>query len=40
VISSGLINSKKRVGGVTMFTGIMIFIESNLGVLTAGIFAR
>jgi tetracycline resistance efflux pump len=40
VISSGLINSKKRVGGITMFTGIVIFIESNLSVLTAGIFAR
>ncbi|MFT5278129.1 MAG: tetracycline resistance efflux pump [Glaciecola sp.] len=40
VISSGLINSKKRVGGVTMFTGMLIFIESNLSVLTAGIFAR
>jgi Na+/H+ antiporter NhaC len=40
VIGSGLINSKKRVGGVTMFTGMAIFIESNLSVLTAGIFAR
>ncbi|MFT6806020.1 MAG: tetracycline resistance efflux pump [Glaciecola sp.] len=40
LISSGLINSKKRVGGITMFTGIVIFIESNLSVLTAGIFAR
>lgn len=40
VINSGLINSKKRVGGVTMFTGMAIFIESNLSVLTAGIFAR
>lgn len=40
VVSSGIINSKKRVGGVTMFTGIAIFIESNLSVLTAGIFAR
>lgn len=40
VINSGLINSKKRAGGVTMFTGMAIFIESNLSVLTAGIFAR
>jgi Na+/H+ antiporter NhaC len=40
LIGSGLINSKKRVGGVTMFTGMAIFIESNLSVLTAGIFAR
>ena len=40
LIGSGLINSRKRVGGVTMFTGMAIFIESNLSVLTAGIFAR
>ncbi|MBF7074008.1 sodium:proton antiporter [Glaciecola sp. MH2013] len=40
LIGSGFVNSKKRVGGVTMFTGMAIFIESNLSVLTAGIFAR
>lgn len=36
----GVARSKRQVGGLTMFTGIAVFIESNLSVLTAGIFAR
>jgi Na+/H+ antiporter NhaC len=40
LISSGIASTKKRVGGITMFTGIVVFIESNLSVLTAGILAR
>mgnify|MGYP001320897418 CR=1 FL=1 len=38
--AKGVAKSKKQVGGLTMFTGIAVFIESNLSVLTAGIFAR
>lgn len=40
LISSGVANTKRRVGSITMFTGIAVFIESNLSVLTAGILAR
>lgn len=40
LISSGVASTKRRVGGITMFTGIAVFIESNLSVLTAGILAR
>lgn len=40
LISSGVANSKRRVGGLTMATGIAVFVESNLSVLTAGILAR
>ncbi len=36
----GIAKDKRQVGGLTMFTGIAVFIESNLSVLTAGIFAR
>ncbi|GAC16585.1 Na+/H+ antiporter NhaC family protein [Aliiglaciecola lipolytica] len=36
----GIANNRRQVGGLTMFTGIVVFIESNLSVLTAGIFAR
>ncbi|MEP4889488.1 MAG: Na+/H+ antiporter NhaC family protein [Aliiglaciecola sp.] len=36
----GIANNRRQVGGLTMLTGIVIFIESNLSVLTAGIFAR
>lgn len=38
--SRGVARSKRQVGSLTMFTGIAVFIESNLSVLTAGIFAR
>lgn len=40
LINSGIANSKKRVGGITMLTGIIVFIESNLSVLSSGILAR
>ncbi len=40
LISSGIAKTKRRAGGITMFTGVIVFIESNLSVLTAGIMAR
>jgi|TARA_R110002126_G_scaffold35208_6_gene108610 Na+/H+ antiporter NhaC len=40
LVGKGVAKNKKQVGSLTMFTGIAVFIESNLSVLTAGIFAR
>ena len=40
LVNKGVAKNRKQVGGLTMFTGIAVFIESNLSVLTAGIFAR
>ena len=40
LINKGVARSKKQVGGVTFFTGVAVFIESNLSVLTSGILAR
>lgn len=40
LVSKGIAKSKRQVGSVTMFTGMVIFIESNLSVLTAGILSR
>ncbi|MEG3766670.1 Na+/H+ antiporter NhaC family protein [Alteromonas sp. 14N.309.X.WAT.G.H12] len=40
LVGKGVAKSKRQVGSLTMFTGIAVFIESNLSVLTAGIFAR
>ncbi|MCF2946764.1 sodium:proton antiporter [Paraglaciecola aquimarina] len=40
LINKGIANSKKRVGLLTMFTGVVVFIESNLSVLASGILAR
>ncbi|MCW8108003.1 sodium:proton antiporter [Alteromonas ponticola] len=40
LVTKGVAKSKRQVGSVTMVTGIVVFIESNLSVLTAGIFAR
>jgi len=40
LVSKGIAKSKRQVGAVTMFTGMVIFIESNLSVLTAGILSR
>ncbi|GAC18917.1 Na+/H+ antiporter NhaC family protein [Paraglaciecola arctica] len=40
LVSKGIGKSKRQVGALTMFTGIAVFIESNLSVLTAGILAR
>ncbi|NCP65559.1 MAG: sodium:proton antiporter [Paraglaciecola sp.] len=40
LVRLGVAKSKRQVGSLTMFTGIAVFIESNLSVLTAGILAR
>mgnify|MGYP000459926787 FL=1 len=40
LVSKGIAKNKRQVGTVTMFTGMFIFIESNLSVLTAGILSR
>ena len=40
LISTGIAKTKRRAAGITMLTGIAVFIESNLSVLTAGIMAR
>jgi Na+/H+ antiporter NhaC len=40
LMNKGIAKSKRQVGFLTMFTGIVVFIESNLSVLTAGILSR
>lgn len=40
LINKGVAKNKKQVGLLTMFTGIVVFIESNLSVLASGILAR
>ncbi len=40
LVAKGIAKSKRQVGMVTFITGILIFIESNLSVLTAGILSR
>ncbi len=40
LVSKGIAKNRRQVGTVTMFTGMVIFIESNLSVLTAGILSR
>jgi len=40
LVNKGIAKSKRQVGALTMFTGMAIFIESNLSVLTAGILSR
>jgi len=40
LVNKGIAKSKRQVGAVTFITGIVIFIESNLSVLTAGILSR
>ena len=40
LINKGVAKSKRQVGLLTMFTGIVVFIESNLSVLAAGILSR
>jgi tetracycline resistance efflux pump len=40
LINKGVAKSKKQVGLLTMFTGVVVFIESNLSVLASGILAR
>jgi Na+/H+ antiporter NhaC len=38
--SKGIAKNERQVGFLTMFTGMSLFIESNLSVLTAGIVSR
>jgi tetracycline resistance efflux pump len=40
LINKGVAKSKRQVGLLTMFTGTVVFIESNLSVLTSGILSR
>lgn len=40
LINKGVIKNRKQAALVTMFTGMVVFIESNLSVLTAGILSR
>jgi len=39
-INKGIAKNKRRAGLLTFFTGVVVFIESNLSVLTAGIISR
>jgi len=39
-INRGIAKNKRRAGLLTFFTGVVVFIESNLSVLTAGIISR
>ena len=40
LVNKGIAKNKRQVSSLTMFTGMIIFIESNLSVLTAGILSR
>jgi Na+/H+ antiporter NhaC len=40
LINKGIARGRKQVGSVTFFTGVAVFIESNLSILTSGILAR
>ena len=40
MVNSGLASNARRTGLMTFFTGVVVFIESNLSVLTAGILSR
>ena len=40
LVKSGIATTPRRTGLVTFGTGVVIFIESNLSVLTAGILSR
>jgi len=40
MVNSGLTSSARRTGLMTFITGVVVFIESNLSVLTAGIVSR
>ncbi|MCF7498416.1 MULTISPECIES: Na+/H+ antiporter NhaC family protein [Pseudoalteromonas] len=40
LMNKGVAKSKRQVGYLTMFSGIAVFIESNLSVLTSGILSR
>ncbi|MGS2720540.1 Na+/H+ antiporter NhaC family protein [Paraglaciecola aestuariivivens] len=40
LINKGVAKNRKQVGLLTMFTGMVVFIESNLSVLASGILSR
>ena len=40
MVNSGIASNARRTGLMTFFTGVIVFIESNLSVLTAGIVSR
>jgi tetracycline resistance efflux pump len=40
LVKSGVAKNKRQVGLLTMFTGVVIFIESNLSILASGILSR
>ena len=40
IMELGIAKTRQHVGGLTMFTGVAVFVESNLSVLTSGILAR
>jgi len=40
LVNGGVASNARRTGLVTFFTGVIVFIESNLSVLTAGILSR
>ncbi|MGV6851659.1 MAG: Na+/H+ antiporter NhaC family protein [bacterium] len=40
LVRSGFASTRRRVGLLTTITGVVVFIESNLSVLTAGILSR
>ncbi|WP_274757353.1 Na+/H+ antiporter NhaC family protein [Pseudemcibacter aquimaris] len=40
MINRGVTKTKKQAGLLTFFTGIVLFVESNLSVITAGILSR
>lgn len=40
LVNSGFANNARRSGLLSFFTGVVVFIESNLSVLTAGILSR
>ena len=40
LINKGITKTKKQAGLLTFFTGIILFVESNLSVITAGVLSR
>ncbi|MGB2105387.1 MAG: sodium:proton antiporter, partial [Glaciecola sp.] len=40
IMDLGIAKTRQHVGALTMFTGIAVFVESNLSVLSSGILAR
>lgn len=40
LVNKGIAKTKRQVGSLSLFTGAIIFIESNLSILTAGVLSR